>query len=99
MSRRSPVARRPPIPAPKRNKLRRLHLGDLCYVDANLKYDLKRVASNSPWLRNVALEIGAVNLFDRKPQFSNLFSGACDVDILQADIRGRFVYGQLDARW
>jgi len=76
-----------------------LHLGDLWYFDANVKYGLERLAPASPWLANAALEIGAVNVFDRQPQFSNEFSGAYGFDTHQADMRGRFVYLQLDGHW
>jgi hypothetical protein len=42
-----------------------------------------------------------VNLFNRQPQVSNLHFGpyAYGFDYFQADIRERFVYGQIDGRW
>jgi iron complex outermembrane receptor protein len=73
-----------------------LRLGDVWYVDANFRYQLASVDPGSSWLRDSAISIGGVNIFNRQPQFSNLFSGAYGFDILQADMRGRFLYVQLE---
>jgi hypothetical protein len=73
-----------------------LRLGDVWYVDANFRYQLASVDPGSSWLRDSAISIGGVNIFNRQPQFSNLFSGAYGFDILQADMRGRFLYIQLE---
>jgi len=72
-----------------------LTLGNIWYCDANLRYRLDSLSPGSQWLRNSAIEIGGVNIFNRLPQFSNMFSGAYGFDILQADVRGRFLYIQL----
>jgi hypothetical protein len=73
-------------------------LGNVWYVDANLRYRLDGLAAGPQWLRDSAIAIGGVNIFNRGPQFSNMFSGAYGFDILQADMRGRFLYVQLEIR-
>ena len=75
-----------------------LKLGDIWYVDANFRCDLGALGTGVPLLKNLVLEVGAVNLFDQQPQFSNLFSGVFGYDLLEADIRGRFVYFHIEAR-
>ena len=72
------------------------HIGSIWYADANLRFQLESLGRASEWLRRMAVEIGGVNIFDRQPQFSTMFSGAYGFDILQADMRGRFLYVQLD---
>jgi iron complex outermembrane receptor protein len=74
-----------------------LQLGNIWYADANLRYDFGSLGV--PALRNLAAELGAVNLFDQQMQFSNYRSGAVGFDVLQADIRGRFLYFRLQARF
>jgi iron complex outermembrane receptor protein len=76
-----------------------LTLGNVWYVDVNLRYGLERLSGAPRWLQGLGLEIGAVNLFNRQPQFSNQVSGFYGFDYLQADMRGRFIYGQLAGRW
>jgi len=78
-----------------------LTLGKVWYVDANARYGLERLSGAPSWLRHLGVELGAVNLFNRQPQFSNLHFGAFayGFDYLQADMRGRFIYGQVDGRW
>jgi iron complex outermembrane recepter protein len=73
-----------------------LRLGDIWYVDANFRYQFDGLSPGSEWLRHSAISIGGINIFNRQPQFSNLFSGAYGFDILQADMRGRFLYIQLE---
>jgi iron complex outermembrane recepter protein len=76
-----------------------LNLGDLWFIDANLRYSLQHVAAGLPWARGLAVEIGGVNLFNRQPQFSNRARGFYGFDYLQADMRGRFLYFQVDGHW
>jgi len=73
-----------------------LRLGEIWYVDANFRYRLGSLDPGSSWLRDSAISIGGVNIFNRLPRFSNLFSGAYGFDYLQSDIRGRFLYIQLE---
>jgi iron complex outermembrane receptor protein len=73
-----------------------LRQGDVWYADVNFRYDLGSLGV--PALHNLALELGAVNLFDQQPQFSTYRSAAIGYDILQSDIRGRFLYFRLAAR-
>jgi len=51
------------------------------------------------WLRDSAISIGGVNIFNRQPQFSNRFFGAYGFDTLQADMRGRFLYVQIEKQF
>ena len=75
-------------------------IGNFWYVDANVQYDLGgMLASRQPWLRGARLEIGAVNLLDREPQYSNFNLSLVGYDPTQADMRGRFVYVQLGTQW
>jgi outer membrane receptor protein involved in Fe transport len=63
-------------------------LGNFWLWDANVRLDLNRRAY---------LEIGGVNIFNTLPQFSN--NGGTGFDGTQADLRGRFVYGRIGAKW
>ena len=76
-----------------------LTLGDIWYMDASLKYRLGTVVGDHPWSPKFTVEIGAVNLLDQEPQFSNQFHGAYGFDTLQADMRGRFGYVEIHAEW
>lgn len=76
-----------------------LTLGKLWYIDANLRHGLEGLGGAPASVRGLGLSIGGVNLFNRQPQFSNMFSGFYGFDILQADMRGRLLYVQLDGRW
>ena len=67
-------------------------------MHADLHYQLDSLNPRSELLGHMALELGGVNIFDRQPQFSTMFSGAYGFDILQADMRGRFFYVRLDKR-
>jgi iron complex outermembrane receptor protein len=71
-----------------------LTLGNLWYCDANLRYRLDALSPGT-WARNAVVEIGGVNILNRQPQFSNMFSGFYGFDTLQADMRGRFLYIRL----
>jgi iron complex outermembrane receptor protein len=73
------------------------HIGDFWLVDANARVRIDA----RPWLgrRSVlTLDAGAVNLFNKLPQFSNYQFGFVGYDPAEADIRGRFVYLRLGAR-
>jgi iron complex outermembrane receptor protein len=72
-------------------------LGNVWICDLNAKLSL-----NTPgWLSAVVpaadVEIGAVNAFNRLPQYSN--NPYLGYDGTQADIRGRFLYVKLGVRW
>ncbi len=63
-------------------------------LNINRAFDLKR---SQP--RDSYLKIGLNNAFNRLPQNSNFNFGTVGYDPTQSDIRGRFVYAQLGARW
>ena len=77
-----------------------LSLGNFWYWDANVRYSLRdRSDARDTLLARAYLSVGAVNVFDSKPQFSNEFNGLVGGYDAQADIRGRFLYVQLSTRF
>jgi iron complex outermembrane recepter protein len=74
-------------------------LGNFWLTDINLRLDLGRALNLSAnWLTKSYLELGAVNVFDTKPQFSTYGGGFEGVDFFQADLRGRFVYAKFGVK-
>ena len=75
-------------------------IGNFWLVDANIRYAMgQALAPESTYLRNLYVRVGAVNLFNKLPQFSNYTSDVVGYDPTQADIRGRFLYAQASVRW
>jgi len=75
-------------------------IGNFWLTDANVRYAVgKAIAPNDTYLRNLEVRVGAVNLFNRLPQFSNYEFGSAGYDPTQADIRGRFLYVEAGTRW
>jgi len=74
-------------------------IGNFWLVDANVRYALGKVVIPSSQWENLYVRIGAVNLFNKLPQFSNYDFGGVGYDPTQSDIRGRFLYAQLGTRW
>ena len=70
-------------------------LGNIWYFDANAKYTTGKEHGNSAYWPNLSLSLGVVNLFNRLPDFSNYIG----YDPAEYDIRGRFVYASLGAKW
>ena len=76
-----------------------LNLGSFWVCDANIRFDAgKSLASGNSWLSGTYVELGAVNLFNNLPQFSNTLAGT-GFDGTQADLRGRFLYGKIGFKW
>jgi outer membrane receptor protein involved in Fe transport len=74
-------------------------IGNFWFCDANLHYAVGQAWMNgNALLAGTYLEFGAVNLFNKLPQYSNYFFGLLGYDPTQSDIRGRFVYVQLGAK-
>jgi iron complex outermembrane receptor protein len=69
-------------------------LGDFWMVDLNVDLGVGRwLAPQAKWFSDTRLAVGALNLFNRLPDFCNAcFSG---YDATQYDIRGRFAYAEL----
>jgi iron complex outermembrane receptor protein len=75
-------------------------IGNFWLVDASVRYTIGRsFASESTYLNGLYLRLGAVNLFNKQPQFSNFEFDIVGYDPSQSDIRGRFVYAQVGLRW
>jgi outer membrane receptor protein involved in Fe transport len=74
-------------------------IGNVWLSDAHLRLDAsKYYMSRSAFGRGVYLEAGAVNLFNRAPQYSNYASSLLGYDPTQADIRGRYLYVTVGAK-
>ena len=68
-------------------------IGNTTYVDASVTGDIGSWTRSSPRvLQKFFLSVGAVNLFNRLPQYSGYYFGYYGYDPAQADIRGRFLY-------
>lgn len=74
-----------------------LTLGNFWLFDVNARYALgKQFAQNNRFLKNTYLEVGAVNVLNASPQYSNDGAG---YDPLEADLRGRFTYAKIGIKW
>ena len=70
-------------------------LGDFWYLDASIRYDLAKVVS--PFISEKSrpyVSVSVVNALDKQPPYSSLF-GTNGYDLLQYDIRGRFISVQV----
>jgi iron complex outermembrane recepter protein len=75
-----------------------LELGDFWVFDVNARYEIgKGLLGQTRWLTGTYLAVGAINLFDHTPQLS--YGGGIPFDPAENDIRGRFLYVQLGAKW
>jgi iron complex outermembrane recepter protein len=71
-------------------------IGNFWICDANFRFLVgQQIAPNRHVLNGMYVEIGAVNIFNRLPQFSNYGLGLLGYDAAQADIRGRFLFGKV----
>ena len=59
--------------------------------------DFGKWVTESTWLSGLKLRLGAANVFDEAPSYSE--SSLVGVDGSQADTRQRFVYGALTKRF
>jgi iron complex outermembrane receptor protein len=75
-------------------------LGNFWNVDANFKYVMGDLPSaQKKWLGAPYVSIGAVNLFDAQPKYSNFNGGNVGYDPAEYDIRGRYLYIQIGSHW
>jgi iron complex outermembrane receptor protein len=75
-------------------------IGNFWLADVNCRLAVGQfISPDNQWLKGAYAEFGAVNLFNKLPQFSNAFFDQLGYDPAQADIRGRFVYAQLGVKW
>jgi len=75
-------------------------IGNFWLYDANFSYALgKVVAPSNERLQGAHIELGGVNIFNRLPQYSNFGGGYFGYDPAESDIRGRFLYLKLGAKW
>lgn len=74
--------------------VRELH--EQWFVDFQVGLDVGASGERDGWFSALRLSIGAVNLLDEEPQFSNTAQG---YDSFQADLLGRLVYASVDVKW
>jgi iron complex outermembrane receptor protein len=75
-------------------------LGGRALWDLNVAWDLgQEEMFRSGWLSKLRIAVGAVNLFDREPQFSASIGPGFGFDASQGDIRGRYIYGDISIRF
>ena len=75
-------------------------IGNFWLFDCSATWNINRAfdrRGSQP--RDSYVTIGAVNVFNQRPQNSNFDFGTVGYDPTQADIRGRFVHAQLGLRW
>lgn len=73
-------------------------IGNLWFVDANFAWTVGQTLAPE-WLKDTNVSIGGVNIFNRLPQYSNFGSGRVGYDPAQSDIRGRFLYVRVGAKF
>ncbi len=74
-------------------------IGNFWLCDANFRYSVGNAFSGKDgWFKGAYLEVGAANLFNKLPEYSNYLSGTVGYDPTQSDIRGRFLYAQMGIR-
>ena len=74
-------------------------IGDFWIFDASVRSSVGSLfAGRSPGLKELTLSIGAVNVFNSMPEYSNFGGGYAGYDSSQADIRGRYLYLQLGTK-
>jgi iron complex outermembrane receptor protein len=74
-------------------------IGNFWIHDVNVHYEFGRSSEWAHgWAKGGTLELGCINLFNRTPQFSNIYFGILGYDPTQADIRGRYGYFQVGIR-
>jgi iron complex outermembrane receptor protein len=75
-------------------------LGAFWLCDANVRYAIgQTLVRDNRWLGGAYVTVGAINLFNTAPQFSNYLFDLIGYDPSEADIRGRFIYAQLGVKW
>jgi iron complex outermembrane receptor protein len=75
-------------------------IGNFWLVDVNGRFAIgQAIGAQTRFWQKAYISIGAVNLFNKLPQFSNFESGIVGFDPSQADIRGRFLYAQVGTGW
>jgi|HubBroStandDraft_4_1064222.scaffolds.fasta_scaffold03475_3 iron complex outermembrane receptor protein len=75
-------------------------IGNFWLCDLSIRYELgSALASRASWLNGSYVSAGGVNIFDRPPQYSSYASNFLGYDPTQADIRGRFLFAQIGAKW
>jgi len=72
-------------------------LGNFFFYDVNLHYEVgPHPSPRLSWLAGSNVTVGALNLFDRLPEFS--YSGNA-FDSNESDIVGRFLYASIGVKW
>jgi len=74
-------------------------LGNEWFFDSSFRYQISG-AQHSPYApRNFYVQIGGVNVLNKLPRYSNFAFGTIGYDPAESDIRGRFIYAQIGARF
>lgn len=73
------------------------YIGNFFLTDANVHYSFRRVFEGARGLQDAYVEVGGINIFNTRAQFSNYGFGFYGYDPAQADLRGRFLYIRLGA--
>jgi iron complex outermembrane receptor protein len=75
-------------------------LGNTWTWDVNMRWELgENLRLRGSWLSKLHVALGAVNVFDRQPQFSASTGPGYGFDAGQYDIRGRYAYAQLGVQF
>ncbi|MGH8200513.1 MAG: TonB-dependent receptor domain-containing protein [Steroidobacteraceae bacterium] len=75
-------------------------IGNFWILDANLRLDLgRRLIPESGWLKGAYVELGATNLSNRAPQFSNYEFDEVGYDAAEMNILGRVLYVGVGMGW
>jgi iron complex outermembrane receptor protein len=72
-------------------------LGDFTLFDVHADYELGQLLGrNNRYVSGMVVSVGAINLLNRLPDFSNNFLG---YDATQYDLRGRFIHADVRIKW
>lgn len=75
-------------------------IGNFWICDANVRWDFEKVfAKQSDRSGGAYIEGGAINLFNRGPQFSDFGSGLYGYDLAEMSVIGRELYLQVGTAW
>ncbi len=75
-------------------------IGNFWRCDATFRYAVgQSLRPNNAYLKDMYVEVGGVNIFNKLPQYSDFNFGTAGYDPYQSDIRGRFIYAQFGGKW
>lgn len=74
-------------------------IGNVWIFDTNIRWSPEKLLGDRNMLRDSYLEVGATNLFNRAPQFSNYFFDYYGFDLSQMSVLGRLLYVNVGVKW